>query len=85
MVYLECTVLAGQAFWTFLSGYPNLYSEIIEPVGSQARAFSADLEAPRAALEVAFTEEIAEQFAHPVSAADWRASRSSILTLRNML
>jgi hypothetical protein len=66
------TVLAGQAFWTFLSGDPNLYLEIIEPMGNQARTFSLELESRRAALEIAFTREIAEQFTHPDGTLDWQ-------------
>lgn len=65
------TVLAGQAFWMFLSGDPNLYIEIIEPMGNQARTFSLELEARRAALEIAFTREIAEQFTDTDGTLDW--------------
>lgn len=65
------TVLAGQAFWTFLSGDPNLYIEIIEPMGAQARTFSLELEVRRKALEVEFTREIVEQFAHADGTLDW--------------
>src|SRR4030042_5099033 len=54
--------IVGQSFWHFLSGDPNLYIDIIEPIGHQAKQHNDDFRARRAAIENRFTAEFIERF-----------------------
>ena len=65
--------LTGQSFWYFLSGDPNLYVEIIEPIGFQARRHNEDFGEKRAALINRFTSEFLAEFCSPDGSINWEA------------
>jgi len=54
--------LCGQAFWTFISGNDQLYIEIIEPLGHQARQHNEAFQAEYARLLNLFTQEFLQEF-----------------------
>ncbi|HWP82165.1 MAG TPA: PmeII family type II restriction endonuclease [Bacteroidota bacterium] len=54
--------MAGQSFWHFLSGNEKLYTEIIEPIGFQAKRHNDKYFEERAALVNRFTSEFASEF-----------------------
>ncbi len=59
-------------FWEFLSGDPNLYLDLIVPMGSAARTFSTAFEQARVDLERSFAATFAERFCHPDGTLDWQ-------------
>ncbi len=63
--------LAGQSFWHFLSGDPDLYIDIVEPIGHQARQHNEDFAASRAAIENKFTQQFVAEFCDEGGAIDW--------------
>lgn len=54
--------ICGQAFWHFISGNENLYTDIIEPLGNQAKQHNQHYEEERAALINKFTAEFSKEF-----------------------
>jgi len=63
--------IVGQSFWHFLSGDANLYVDIIEPIGHQAKQHNTDFSAKKASLVNVFTAEFIKRFCHPDGAIDW--------------
>ena len=63
--------LVGQQFWHFLSGDPDFYIDIIEPIGHRAKQHNEDFEEKRSAIENRFTHEFIEQFCHEDGTIDW--------------
>jgi hypothetical protein len=64
--------IVGQNFWYFLSGDPDLYVDIIEPIGHQARRHNDDFARKRASIENRFTAELIQDFCGPDYLIDWR-------------
>jgi hypothetical protein len=58
----EYLKICGQSFWHFISGNINLYTDIIEPLGHQARQHNQHYEEERAALINKFTAEFSNEF-----------------------
>lgn len=58
----EYLKICGQEFWYFISGNKNLYIDIIEPLGHQARQHNQHYEEERAALINKFTAEFSKEF-----------------------
>ncbi len=54
--------ICGQEFWDFISGNPNLYLEIIEPLGHNAKKKNEEFLDAYARLINKFTIEFAEEF-----------------------
>jgi len=54
--------LCGQAFWTLISGNDQLYIEIIEPLGHQAKQHNDAFQAEYARLLNLFTQEFLQEF-----------------------
>jgi hypothetical protein len=54
--------ICGQAFWHFISGNKNLYTDIIEPLGYQARQHNQLYEEELAVLINKFTTEFSKDF-----------------------
>jgi len=67
----EYTQYTGQSFWHFLSGDANLYVDIIEPIGHDARKHNDDFERRRVALVNQFTKEFVEEFCDDTGNIDW--------------
>lgn len=61
----------GQAFWEFISGNQDLYTEIIEPLGHQAREKNDEFQKQYAVLINKFTSEFSAEFC-PNGSIDWK-------------
>src|SRR3989344_559956 len=61
----------GQAFWEFVSGDSDLYTEIVEPLGHQAREKNEEFQKQYAILVNKFTAEFSAEFC-PDGAIDWK-------------
>ncbi len=62
--------LTGQCFWYFLSGDPDLYVDIIEPIGHQAKQHTEEFAKKKGALLNKFTAEFIADFCTDY-AIDW--------------
>lgn len=63
--------IAGQNFWTFLSDDPDLYIDIVEPIGYQARKHNEDFVEKRAALQNRFALQFIQEFCDINGNIDW--------------
>jgi hypothetical protein len=63
--------LCGQAFWEFISGAPDFYTEIIEPLGHQAKHRNEEFNQAYARIINRFTAEFGEEFYTPSNEIDW--------------
>ncbi len=63
--------LCGQEFWEFISGNPNLYIEIIQPLGHKAKERNETFQAEYAKVITRFTGEFIGDFCTPDSAIVW--------------
>lgn len=61
----------GQVFWEFISGNPNLYTEMIEPLGHEARARNEQFNRAYAQLVNVFVAEFGARFYTPENEIDW--------------
>lgn len=67
----EYLKLCGQRFWEFISNDPNLYTEIIEPLGNKAKEKNDDFLEAYAKMINKFTIEFASDFCKADGAIDW--------------
>jgi len=63
--------LCGQSFWEFISGNENLYLEIIEPLGFEAKARNEEFQRAYAQIINRFTFEFGNSFC-PDGIIDWQ-------------
>ncbi|MEJ2148173.1 MAG: PmeII family type II restriction endonuclease [Chloroflexota bacterium] len=63
--------IMGQSFWYLLSGDPDLYLDIIEPIGHRAKEHNDAFAEARAALENRFTQELIDSFCDESYRIDW--------------
>lgn len=61
----------GQEFWEFISGDADLYTEIIEPLGHQAKEKNEEFQKQYATLINKFTSEFSADFC-PDGVIDWK-------------
>jgi len=61
----------GQAFWEFVSGEADLYTEIIEPLGNKAKEKNEEFQKQYAILINKFTAEFSKEFC-PGGEIDWK-------------
>lgn len=61
----------GQVFWEFISGNPNLYTEIIEPLGYEARQRNDEFNRAYAQQVNVFVAEFGKYFYTPDNEIDW--------------
>jgi len=61
----------GQYFWEFISGDPDLYTKIVEPLGHQAKERNDDFIQSYAQMINKFTKEFADTFCAENGAIDW--------------
>jgi hypothetical protein len=61
----------GQVFWEFISGDPNLYTEIIEPLGYKAKEKNEEFEKQYAIWINKFTAEFSAEFC-PKGEINWK-------------
>ena len=63
--------LCGQEFWEFISGNPNLYIDIIQPLGHKAKERNEAFQAEYAKVITRFTGEFIAEFCTPGGAIVW--------------
>lgn len=63
--------LMGQDFWYFVSGEPDLYLDLIAPIGYLAREHNDQFYEKQAALKNRLTKEFTEVFCFPDGQIDW--------------
>lgn len=63
----------GKRFWEFISNDPELYKNLIEPLGAEAKARNETFEFNYAQVVNRFTLDFAQRFCTPVGAIDWPA------------
>ncbi|MCC7358019.1 MAG: cytosolic protein [Anaerolineales bacterium] len=63
--------LCGQRFWSFLSGNPDLYLDIIEPLGHKAKERNDEFAQEYAKLQTRLTLEFARDFCETDGAINW--------------
>lgn len=63
--------LCGQRFWEFISGDPDLYVELIEPLGYQAQDRNAEFQISYAQMVNKFTREFTTEFCDEDGAIQW--------------
>ncbi len=63
--------LCGQAFWELLSGDPDMYLEIIEPLGHQARQRNEEFLKAYACVINRFSADFISRFCTQDGAVDW--------------
>lgn len=61
----------GQHFWKFISGDDDLYTEIIEPLGKNARAKNDEFYESYSKVINVFTSEFSKDFCREDGAIDW--------------
>ncbi|MEI8225887.1 MAG: PmeII family type II restriction endonuclease, partial [Bacteroidota bacterium] len=61
----------GQKFWEFISGNPNLYTELIEPLGHKAKERNDDFMKSYSQMINKFTKEFTTDFCDNNGAIDW--------------
>lgn len=62
----------GQAFWKFISGNTNLYTEIIDPLGYKAKEKNDDFILSYSNMLNRFTAEFATEFCTQSGEIDWK-------------
>lgn len=63
--------LCGQRFWSFISGNEYLYTEIIEPLGHQAKQRNQEFMEQYAQIINCFTLEFIQKFCNPTGQIMW--------------
>jgi hypothetical protein len=63
--------LVGQDFWAFLSGDIDLYLDIIEPIGYEAKVHNADFETRRILIENRLVKEFYSGYCLDTGEIDW--------------
>ena len=63
--------LCGQRFWSFISGNDHLYTEIIEPLGHQAKQINQDFMEQYAQIINRFTFEFTKKFCNKTGQIMW--------------
>ncbi len=61
----------GQNFWEFISGQPNLYKDIVEPLGHKAKEKNDDFLESYSFMINKFTKEFANEFCDDNGVIDW--------------
>jgi hypothetical protein len=63
--------IGGQSFWELISGEPDLYMDIIEPIGYRAKEFNDEFHTKRANAMNRMVREFTERFCSVDGAIDW--------------
>jgi hypothetical protein len=62
----------GQRFWEFISGSPDLYTDIIEPLGHKAKDRNDDFNKSYSQMINKFTKEFSNDFCMESGEIDWK-------------
>jgi len=68
----EYLKIGGQSFWHLISGDPNLYVDIIEPLGHEAKRHNDAYLAEKDRAYNLFTKQFIDDFCDAVGRIDWR-------------
>ena len=63
--------IVGQNFWYLLSGNPDLYTDIIEPIGYQAREHNITFDKQKGEIVNQLTNQFYQEFCDSQGAIDW--------------
>ena len=66
-------MICGQRFWELISGDYDLYAEIIEPIGYEAKQRNVEFQLEFDKLTNRFTKEFLEEFCLPDGQIDWES------------
>lgn len=69
--YGDFEKVCGEAFWELISGESDLFVEIVEPLGFEAKQRNDDFENRYAQVRTKFTAEFIEKFCDKSFAIDW--------------
>jgi len=69
--YGDFEKICGEAFWTLISGEPNLFVDIVEPLGFEAKRHNEDFEKHYAQVRTKFTAQFIEKFCDKNFGIDW--------------
>lgn len=64
--------IGGQSFWTLVSGEPDLYMDIIEPIGYRAKEFNEDFNDKRMYAANRMVRDFTERFCLQDGKIDWQ-------------
>lgn len=64
--------IAGQNFWHFISENPNLYKEVVEPIGYRAQERSEAYEVGKAGAFNRLARDFIREYCDPSGAIDWQ-------------
>jgi len=67
-IYMQIT---GQRFWHFVSGDPDLYIKLIEPISHRAEYHNEDFDSKKSAVENRLVEEFIEDFCDESGVIQW--------------
>jgi len=67
----DYTKLCGQEFWEFISGEPDLYTSIVEPIGFKAREKNEEFMKQYTRLVNRFTSEFLTDYQKSTGEIDW--------------
>ena len=63
--------IMGQSFWHFISGDPDLFVNIIEPIAYRAKEHNENFDMKRSALENRLVKEFVEEFCNEEGMIQW--------------
>jgi len=63
--------LCGQRFWEFISGEPNLYTDLIEPLGHRAKEKNEEFQGQYDQVIERFTQQFKKEYCDPQGAILW--------------
>lgn len=64
--------IGGQSFWHLLSGDPDLYTDLIDPLGHQAKLFNDEFELRKAGTYNRMTRDFANRFCDAAGVIEWK-------------
>ena len=67
----DYTKLCGQSFWELISGNADMYHEIIEPLGHEAKVRNEDFSSAYARVVNRFTAGFIQEFCHDDGGINW--------------
>lgn len=69
--YGDFEKICGEAFWTLISGEPDLFVDIVEPLGFEAKRHNDGFEQQYGQVRTKFTAQFIEQYCDKNFAIDW--------------
>lgn len=63
--------LCGERFWSFISGSPSMYIDIVEPLGTNARIHNEEYHTQYSKMITRFTRDFANKFCNDDGSINW--------------